>query len=59
MDRTQKELGKQIIYQRNYRYEEPITEQTVQGFARGMSRAVEKLSGQVIADIYEAVKNIK
>ena len=48
-----------IIFQKNYRYEEPIPEETVQGFAQGMSRAVEKLSGQVMADVYEAVKNRK
>jgi ABC-type uncharacterized transport system auxiliary subunit len=59
MDRTQKELARQIIFQKNYRYEEPIPEQTVQGFAQGMSRAVEKLSGKVMADVYEAVKNRK
>ena len=57
LDATQKELTKQIVFQRNYRYEEPIREETVQGFARGMSRAVEKLSAQVISDVYAAVKN--
>jgi cholesterol transport system auxiliary component len=59
MDKTQKELTKQIIFQKNYRYEEPVTEQTVQGFARTMSRAAEKLSGQIITDIYKAVKSRK
>ncbi|PKN60500.1 MAG: hypothetical protein CVU53_02775 [Deltaproteobacteria bacterium HGW-Deltaproteobacteria-11] len=59
MDTTQKELTKQIIFQKNYRYEEPVTEQTVQGFARAMSRAAEKLSGQVITDVHEAMKNRK
>jgi len=57
MDTTQKELTKQIVFQRTYRYEEPIGEATVQGFARGMSRAVEKFSAQVIADVCAAVKN--
>jgi ABC-type uncharacterized transport system auxiliary subunit len=59
MDTTQKELTKQIIFQKNYRYEEPLTEQTVQGSAQAMSRAVERVSGQVIADVYEAIKNTK
>jgi hypothetical protein len=31
----------------------------VQGFAQAMSLAVEKLSGQVITDIYTAVKSRK
>lgn len=59
IDTTSRELTKQIIFQKNYRYEEPVTEKTVQGFAQAMSRAVEKLSGQVITDIREAIKNRK
>ena len=56
MDTTSRELTKQIVFQKNYRYEEPVTEKTVQGFAQAMSRAVEKLSGQVITDVREAIK---
>jgi ABC-type uncharacterized transport system auxiliary subunit len=56
IDTTSGELAKQIIFQKNYRYEEPVTEKTVQGFAQAMSRAVEKLSGQVITNIREAIK---
>jgi uncharacterized lipoprotein YmbA len=59
MDTTQKNLTKQIIFQKNYRLEESVTEQTVQGFARAMSRAAEKLSGQVVTDVHEAMKNRK
>jgi cholesterol transport system auxiliary component len=59
IDATSRELTKQIVFQKNYRCEEPVTEKTVQGFALAMSRAVEKLSGQVITDIREAMKNRK
>ncbi|MBA4396894.1 MAG: hypothetical protein C0394_05870 [Syntrophus sp. (in: bacteria)] len=59
MDATQKEFTKQVIFQKNYRHEEPVTVKTVQGFAQAMSRAVEKLSGQVIMDVHEAMKNRK
>jgi len=59
MDTTQKELTQQIIFQKNYRCAEPVAEKTVPGFARAMSIAVERLSGQVIADVHEAIKNIK
>lgn len=59
IDATSRELTKQVIFQKNYRYEELVTEKTVQEFAQAMSRAVEKLSGQVIADIYTAVKSRK
>lgn len=56
IDTTSRELIKQIIFQKNYRCEEPVTEKTVQGFAQAMSRAVERLSGQVITDIRETIK---
>ena len=59
IDTTSRELTKQIVFQKNYRFEEPVAEKTVQGFAQAMSRAVEKLSGQVITDIREAIKNRK
>jgi ABC-type uncharacterized transport system auxiliary subunit len=59
IDTKSRELTKQVIFQKNYRYAEPVTEKSVQGFAQAMSLAVEKLSGQVITDIYTAVKSRK
>ncbi|MFH1081184.1 MAG: ABC-type transport auxiliary lipoprotein family protein [Pseudomonadota bacterium] len=59
IDTTSRELTKQIIFQKNYRCEEPVVEKTVQGFARAISRAAEKSSGQIITDIYKAVRNRK
>jgi ABC-type uncharacterized transport system auxiliary subunit len=59
IDTKSRELTKQVIFQKNYRYAEPVPEKTVQGFAQAMSLAVEKLSGQVITDIYTAVKSRK
>lgn len=59
MDTTSRELTKQIAFQKNYRYEQPVMEKTVQGFAQAMSRALEKLSGQVVTDIREAISNRK
>jgi cholesterol transport system auxiliary component len=59
MDVSQKESTQQIVFQKDYRGEEPLTEQTVQGLARAMSRAVERLSGQIVRDVYEAMKNKK
>jgi cholesterol transport system auxiliary component len=59
MDTTSGELTKQIIFQKDYHYREPVPEQTVHGFAQGMSRAVEKFSGQIITDIRETIKHRK
>jgi cholesterol transport system auxiliary component len=56
---TSGELSKQVIFQKNYLFEEPVLQKTAQGFAQGMSRAVEKFSGQVITDIREALKHRK
>jgi len=59
MDTTQKELTRQILFQKNYRHEEPLTELTVQGLARAMSGAAEKLSGRIVLDVYDAMRNGK
>lgn len=59
MDTTSRDLTKQIIFQRNYGCKEPVVQKTVQGFAQAMSRAAEKVSGQVIGDLRDAIKNRK
>jgi len=47
------------MFQKNYRFEEPVVEQTVPGFVQAMSKAMEKLSRQAIGDVYSAIKNTK
>jgi cholesterol transport system auxiliary component len=59
LDTTAREFTKRILFQKSYRYEEPVIEQSVQGFAGAMSRAARKLSGQVILDVHTAIKNKK
>lgn len=59
LDTTQKEFTRQVVFQKNYRYEEPLTEKTVPGFAGAMSRAARKLSGQMILDIHSAISDRK
>jgi ABC-type uncharacterized transport system auxiliary subunit len=56
MDTTSRELMEQVVFQKNYRYEEPVTDKTVTGFTQAMSRAVERLSRQIITDIHEAIR---
>ncbi len=54
LDLSRGELTERVVFQRNYRAVEPLTEQTPQGLAQGMSRAMQRLSAQIIADIYKA-----
>lgn len=60
LDLSRQELPQRVVFQKNYRVAEPLTEQTPKGLAQGMSRAMERLSAQIIADIYQAAaKQVK
>lgn len=60
LDLSRQELPQRVVFQKNYRAVEPLTEQTPKGLAQGMSRAMEKLSAQIIAEVYQAAaKQIK
>jgi cholesterol transport system auxiliary component len=59
MDLSQKDTVSRVIFQKNYRFEESVVEQTVPGFVQAMSKAMEKLSRQAIGDVYSAIKNTK
>ena len=56
IDTRQTEITKRLIFQKNYRREEPLKEQTPAALARGMSVAMKKLSDEVAKDIYESVQ---
>ena len=57
LDTTQVELPQRVVFQKNYRLQEPLPEKTPQGLAQGMSRAMEQLSARIINDTYEATRN--
>jgi len=57
LDTTQEELPRRVVFQKNYRVQEPLPEKTPQGLAQGMSRAMEQLSARIIQDTYEAARN--
>ena len=57
LDTTQEELPQRVVFQKNYRVFEPLTEKTPQGLAQGMSRAMEQVSARIINDTYEAARN--
>jgi ABC-type uncharacterized transport system auxiliary subunit len=57
LDTTQAELPQRVVFQKNYRLQEPLPEKTPQGLAQGMSCAMEQLSARIINDTYEAARN--
>lgn len=54
LDLNRQELPQRVVFQKNYRVLEPLPEKTPNGLARGMSRAMENLSAQVIRDVSRA-----
>jgi cholesterol transport system auxiliary component len=56
LDTTQEELPRRVIFQKNYRVQEPMPEKTPQGLAQAMSRAMEQVSARIIHDTYEAAR---
>jgi ABC-type uncharacterized transport system auxiliary subunit len=55
-DTAAHEMGKEILFQKRYRTVEPLTRESPEEFARGMSRAMARVSGEILGDIYTAVK---
>jgi ABC-type uncharacterized transport system auxiliary subunit len=57
LDLKRKDTIEKVIFQRDYKVVEPYTEKTPAGFAQGMSRAMERISRQIILDLQNVVKN--
>ena len=58
LDTEEKDITKRLLSQKNYRAEEPLTEKTPDGLAQAMSRAMERLSAQIITEVYQAAKKV-
>ncbi len=56
LDLSQKEISERILFQKLYRFEEPLAEAGARGLAQAMSRAVEKFSGRCIEDAAAATR---
>jgi len=56
LDLTKKEAIEKVVFQRDYRYIEPIETRTPEGLAQGMSKAMEKFSKQLIKDLDQAIR---
>jgi ABC-type uncharacterized transport system auxiliary subunit len=58
-DTKQREATKRILFQKHYRQEELLKDQSPRGYCQAMSQAMQNLSQQIIADIYLALKTIE
>ena len=56
-DSKQREANKRIIFQKKYRHEELLSEQTPRGYCQAMSQALKTISSQIITDAYQAIKS--
>ena len=55
LDSSQNDASKMVVCQKNYRVTEPYEEKGPAAFARGMSRAMEKFSQQLIQDLHHGI----
>jgi uncharacterized lipoprotein YmbA len=56
LDTSQDDITKRVVFQKNYRAAESLTEKTPAGLAQAMSRALGQLSAQIITDVYQGAK---
>jgi len=57
LDLKMRDTAEKVIFQRDYKVVEPYPEKTPAALAQGMSRAMGKISGQIILDLQHAVKS--
>jgi ABC-type uncharacterized transport system auxiliary subunit len=55
-DTKQREAGKRILFQKKYRQEEALTDQSPRGYCQAMSLCLQKLLPQIVNDVYSTVK---
>ena len=57
LDLKKRDTAEKVIFQRDYKVAEPYTEKTPAALAQGMSRAMGKISRQIILDLQNALKS--
>jgi cholesterol transport system auxiliary component len=57
LDLKKRDTAEKVIFQRDYKVVEPYVEKTPAALAQGMSRAMEKVSRQIILDLQNEVKS--
>jgi ABC-type uncharacterized transport system auxiliary subunit len=59
LDLKKRDTAEKVIFQRDYKVAEPYPEKTPAALAQGMSRAMEKISRQIILDLQDAVNPVR
>ena len=57
LDLNQTDGTKQVVFQKSYSRASPCKESSAEGLATGLSESLKRLSGQIISDVYQAVKS--
>jgi ABC-type uncharacterized transport system auxiliary subunit len=57
LDLNQTDSTKQIVFQKSYSHAAPCKENSAESLAMGLSESLERLSGQIISEVYQAVKS--
>ena len=57
LDLNQTDSTKHVVFQKSYSYAAPCKENSAEGLAAGLSESMEHLSGQIMSDVYQAVKS--
>ncbi len=55
-DSQQREATKRILFQKKYRQEESLNDESPRGYCQAMSAAAQNISRQIITDVYQAIK---
>jgi ABC-type uncharacterized transport system auxiliary subunit len=58
-DIKQRDAVRRILFQKKYSREEALADQSPRGYCQAMSRALQKLSPEIIHDIYRAIKPVE
>lgn len=56
LDTSEEEITKRVVFQKSYQSLEPLPEKTPQGLARAMSQAMERLSQEIVGEVYRALQ---
>lgn len=55
LDSSARRLPDRVLFQKRYRFQEPLEEKTPRGLAKGLSQAMRKCSEALIRDVHEAI----
>lgn len=59
LDSSARTLPERILFQKRYRFEEPLEEKTPRGLAKGLSQTMRKFSEALIRDAHEAIRDLR